>query len=121
MAAAQPIASLPVQPVVSPAHSAESAETTQTQALVRREESGAEEPVATFHPLVLGLPVELDVSIPVRGFRVRDLLTLAWGQVIEARWSSANDLPLSAGEVQLAWTEFEVMETMLAVRVTRVA
>jgi len=30
-------------------------------------------------------------------------------------------LPLAAGEVQLAWSEFEVIETRLAVRVTRLA
>jgi hypothetical protein len=28
-------------------------------------------------------------------------------------------MPLSAGAVQLAWSEFEVIESLLAVRVTR--
>jgi flagellar motor switch protein FliN/FliY len=67
------------------------------------------------------LPVELGVTIPVREFRVRQLLALAPGQVIETRWSHGDDLPLAAGEVQLAWSEFEVIETRLAVRVTRLA
>jgi flagellar motor switch protein FliN/FliY len=52
---------------------------------------------------------------------VHDLLALAPGAVIESQWSHGNDLPLAAGNVQLAWTEFEVVETKLAVRVTRPA
>lgn len=76
---------------------------------------------SAFKPLVMRLPVELEVSVPVRDFRVRNLLALAPGQVIESQWSNGNDLPLAARDVQLAWTEFEVMESRLAVRVTRVA
>jgi flagellar motor switch protein FliN len=67
------------------------------------------------------LPVQLGVSIPVREFRVRQLLGLAPGQVIETRWNHGDDLPLAAGEVQLAWSELEVVENRLAVRVTRLA
>ena len=67
------------------------------------------------------LPVELDVAVPVRGFRVRTLLTLAPGQVIESQWGDGEDVPLSSGSVQLAWSEFEVVDTQLAVRVTRLA
>jgi flagellar motor switch/type III secretory pathway protein FliN len=67
------------------------------------------------------LPVELDVVIPVRGFRVRNLLALAPGHLIESQWSNGEDVPLAAGHVQLAWSEFEVVESQLAVRVTRLA
>jgi flagellar motor switch protein FliM len=67
------------------------------------------------------MPVELDVAVPVRAFRVRNLLALETGQVIETEWGHDEDLPLAAGEVQLAWSEFEVMDTTLAVRVTRLA
>jgi flagellar motor switch/type III secretory pathway protein FliN len=67
------------------------------------------------------LPVELDVAVPVREFRVRNLLALEPGQVIETRWASGRDMPLSAGEVQLAWSEFEVIDAQLAVRVTQLA
>ena len=67
------------------------------------------------------LPVELEVAVPVREFRVRNLLSLEKGSVIETRWKQGEDLPLSAGEVQLAWSEFEVIETQLAVRATRLA
>jgi flagellar motor switch protein FliN/FliY len=65
------------------------------------------------------LPVELDVAVPVREFRVRSLLALEPGQVIESQWTQGDDLPLAAGDVQVAWSEFEVVESQLAVRVTR--
>lgn len=65
------------------------------------------------------LPVELDVAVEIAEFRVRNLLALEPGQVIETRWANGRDMPLAAGEVQLAWSEFEVIDTQLAVRVTR--
>lgn len=67
------------------------------------------------------LPVELDVCVPVREFRVRDLLNLNSGSIIESQWGHGDDVPLTSGEVQLAWSEFEVVDTQLAVRVTRLA
>ena len=67
------------------------------------------------------LPVELDVAVPVREFRVRDLLALDRGQVIETQWGHGEDVPLASGEVQLAWSEFEVVDSQLGVRVTRLA
>ncbi len=72
-----------------------------------------------FGARIARLPVELDVSIPLRGFRVRDLLSLEPGRLVESEWSSGVDLPLAAGAVQLAWSEFEVIETELVVRLTR--
>ena len=72
-------------------------------------------------PPLARLPVELEVVVPVREFRVRDLLALLPGEVIETQWGHGEDLPLSARDVQLAWSEFEVVESRLAVRVTRLA
>jgi flagellar motor switch protein FliN/FliY len=74
--------------------------------------------IAAGSPVAL-LPVELDVSVAVGEFRVRHLLALEPGQVIETQWGQGQDLPLAAGEVQLAWSEFEVVDTQLAVRLTR--
>ena len=68
---------------------------------------------------VARLPVELEVAVPVRDFRVRHLLALEPGQVIETQWSHSADMPLASGEVQLAWSEFEVVDSMMAVRLTR--
>jgi len=67
------------------------------------------------------LKVELEVSVPVGNFRVRNLLALEPGAVVESRWKHGDDLPLAAGRVELAWTEFEVVETQLAARLTRLA
>jgi flagellar motor switch protein FliN/FliY len=67
------------------------------------------------------LPVGLVVSVPVRDFRIRNLLAMAPGELIETQWSNGEDLPLSSGDVQLAWSEFEVVDARLAVRVTRLA
>ncbi|MFP5235598.1 MAG: FliM/FliN family flagellar motor C-terminal domain-containing protein [Acidobacteriota bacterium] len=67
------------------------------------------------------LPVEVEVGVPVREFRVRHLLALVPGQVIESQWSHVEDVPLGAGKVQLAWSEFEVLDAKMAVRLTRLA
>jgi flagellar motor switch/type III secretory pathway protein FliN len=67
------------------------------------------------------LPVGLVVSVPVREFRIRNLLAMEPGALIETQWGHGEDLPLSSGDVQLAWSEFEVVDTRLAVRVTRLA
>jgi flagellar motor switch/type III secretory pathway protein FliN len=95
--------------------------TERTQALVRTDSPMEEGVESVFHPSVLRLPVEVDISVGVREFRVRHLLALAPGQVIESQWNHGIDLPLKAGDVQLAWAEFEVVDTRLAVRVTRIA
>jgi len=83
------------------------------------ESAAAETTAKPFGAQVARLPVELDVSIPLRDFRVRDLLALEPGRLIESEWSGGVDLPLAAGAVQLAWAEFEVVETDLVVRLTR--
>lgn len=67
------------------------------------------------------LPVDLLVAVPVRNFRVRNLLGMEPGSIYETQWGNGEDLPLNAGEVQIAWVEFEVVDTRLAVRVTRLA
>lgn len=68
---------------------------------------------------VARLPVELEVVVPVRDFRVRRLLALEPGELIESQWNYGEDVPLSAGDVQLAWSEFEVLDNQIAVRITR--
>jgi flagellar motor switch/type III secretory pathway protein FliN len=78
-----------------------------------------DEPDLFRNPLIAGLPVEIDVTVPIRGVRVRNLLALIAGQVIESQWVQGDDLPLSARGTQLAWTEFEVIDNKLAVRITR--
>jgi flagellar motor switch/type III secretory pathway protein FliN len=71
------------------------------------------------HRVEARLPVQLDVGIPIRDFRVKNLLALAPGSLIESYWAPGEDVPVASGEVQLAWSEFEVVDTQLAVRLTR--
>ena len=91
------------------------------QALVPSPQALEAETAAPATLLTMRLPVELEVAIPVRGFRVRNLLALATGAVVESQWVHGDDVPLAAGDVQLAWSEFEVVDTQLAVRLTRLA
>jgi flagellar motor switch protein FliN len=71
------------------------------------------------HPAVARIPIEVDVAVPVRNFRVRNLLALEQGYVVESMWLQGEDLPLAAPGAQLAWSEFEVIDQKLAVRITR--
>jgi len=70
---------------------------------------------------VAQIPIEIDVAVPIRNFRVRNLLALTTGQAIGTEWVEGEDLPLGGRGAQLAWTEFEVIDQKLAVRITRLA
>ncbi len=72
-------------------------------------------------PMIARLPVTLAVTIPLRGLRVRNLLSLRTGQTIESTWSATEDVPLKVGALQLGWGEFEVLEQEMALRLTRLA
>jgi len=71
--------------------------------------------------LLAGLPLQLDVTIPIPSFRVGDLLALEKGAVLGSGWAHTEDVPVWCGGAQLAWTEFEVVEDKLAVRITRIS
>jgi len=73
------------------------------------------------YALLKGIPVEVDVAIPIRRFQVRNVLALAAGQLIASRWVEGEDVPLAAHGARLAWTEIEVIDQKLAVRITRLA
>ena len=98
-----------------------SAETRPEIALVPVLESLEAAPIWIPDTAVAGLPVEVDVRLPVRDFRVRHLLALEVGEIIASQWGQGEDLPLACGAVHLAWSEFEVVDTQLAVRITRLA
>ena len=68
---------------------------------------------------ISNLPVELDVAVPIHNFRVRNLLALEPGVVVVSQWAHGDDLPVMSGKQPLAWSEFEVVDTHLAVRLTR--
>lgn len=72
-------------------------------------------------PLLSRMPMRLSASIPVHQFRIANLLALKPGQLIESDWPSTQDVALHAGSVRFCWTEFEVVEQRIAVRLTRLA
>lgn len=67
------------------------------------------------------LPMQLDVMVKVDSFRVRDLLAMERGTVVETVHEHTQDVPLRSGGALLLWSEFEVLDQRLAVRVTRLA
>jgi flagellar motor switch/type III secretory pathway protein FliN len=70
---------------------------------------------------VEGLPCLLTVEIPVPGFTVADLVHLAPGRIIATRWTVGLDVPLRINGELIAWSEFEVVQSHLAVRLTELA
>jgi len=72
-------------------------------------------------PSLSRVPETLTALIPLRQFTVRSLLLLDKGQMIESDRSLSEDIPMKIGAVQIAWGEFEVVEHVMALRVTRVA
>jgi len=113
---------LPPPPASAPPHSPDPGEMpggSTEQALVPSPHAPVEGKAIVLSAPIARLPVELDVAVPVRDFRVRNLLALEPGNVIETQWTHGEDMPLLAGAVQLSWSEFEVVDSQLAVRVTR--
>jgi flagellar motor switch protein FliM len=52
-------------------------------------------------------------------FKVRDLLALKEGQVFESLSPATDDVPVRVGQTQLGWSEFEVQDQRMALRLTR--
>jgi flagellar motor switch protein FliM len=66
-----------------------------------------------------GLRVTMRAGVTMDRFRVRDLLELKVGQVFESASPSTEDVPVRVGQMQLGWSEFEVLEQRMALRLTR--
>lgn len=72
-------------------------------------------------PLLSQMTVAATAGIPLAGFKIGDLLRLKPGEIVESAWPHTEDIPLKAGRVQVAWSEFEVVDQRLMVRLTRLA
>jgi flagellar motor switch/type III secretory pathway protein FliN len=70
---------------------------------------------------VLGLPCQLIVDLPLPDFKIADLLKLRSGSVINAHWRLGRDVPLQLNGLLIGWSEFEVVGSNLAVRLTELA
>ena len=64
------------------------------------------------------LRVTMRAGVGLR-FKVRDLLALKKGQVFESFSPATDDVPVKVGETQLGWSEFEVLDQRMALRLTR--
>lgn len=67
------------------------------------------------------MPVILHVRIPLPAFKLHSLATLTSGSVVTTGWPSSEDLPVTAGDVRLAWAEFAIADHKRSVRVTRIS
>jgi len=65
------------------------------------------------------LRVTMRAAVALHRFRVRDLLAIKEGQVLKTTSPVAEDVPVKVGQVQIGWSEFEVLEQKLALRLTR--
>jgi flagellar motor switch/type III secretory pathway protein FliN len=74
------------------------------------------------HPsweMLAQLRTSIRPGVTLRGFTVRDLIEMKEGQVFESVSSAAEDVPVMIGEVQVGWSEFEVLDHTIALRLTR--
>ena len=67
------------------------------------------------------LACELSLSISIEKFTVGDLLQLNKGSIVETTCHYTSDIPLRANGLLIGWTEFEVIGSRLAVRITELA
>lgn len=67
------------------------------------------------------LPCTLTLEIPVVGFTIGDLLSLAKGSIVETACHHTSDVPLRVNRLLIGWTEFDVVGDRLAVRITEQA
>lgn len=75
----------------------------------------------TAWPMIARMPLQMAVRISLNDFKVRDLLSLQCGQLIESVWVASEEVPLKVGALQLGWGEFEAVNERMAVRLTRLA
>jgi flagellar motor switch/type III secretory pathway protein FliN len=64
------------------------------------------------------LPCTLTLDVPVVRFTVGDLLKLTTGSIVETACHHTSDVPLRVNQLLIGWTEFDVIDDRLAVRIT---
>jgi flagellar motor switch/type III secretory pathway protein FliN len=66
-------------------------------------------------------PCHVTLELPITGFTVGDLLRLRPGSILTTSSHHTRDIPLRANGLLIGWTEFEVIGSHLAVRLTELA
>ena len=69
-------------------------------------------------PRMSRLGCQLTVQLSVPGLRVRELLHLKPGSVVDTNWSLSTEVPLLANGQLIAWGEFEAIGERLVLRIT---
>ena len=67
------------------------------------------------------LPCTLTLELPVTRFTITDLLKLGPGSIVETACHPTSDVPLRVNQLLIGWTEFDVIDERLAVRITEKA
>jgi flagellar motor switch/type III secretory pathway protein FliN len=67
------------------------------------------------------LPCTISLELPVVHFTIGDLLTLTTGSLVATSCHQTSDVPLRVNGLLVGWTEFEVIDDRLAVRITEQA
>ena len=67
------------------------------------------------------LPCALTLDLPIPEFTIRDLLRMEPGAVLNSGWNQTADIPLKVNGQLVGWTEFEVIGSVLAARITELA
>ena len=65
------------------------------------------------------LKLSMRVVVEIEKFKVKDLLALKQGQVIRSCSPDTVEMVVMVGDMQLGWSEFEILGQQLAVRLTR--
>jgi flagellar motor switch protein FliN/FliY len=79
------------------------------------------DPLAERWQRVEPLPCLLTIEISMPGFTIADLVHLEPGRILAAHWTVGQDVPLRINDQLIAWSEFEVVQSRLAVRLTELA
>jgi flagellar motor switch protein FliN len=79
------------------------------------------DPIAERWRGVEALPCLLTVEISLPSFTVSDLVHLQRGRIVVSRWTVGQDVPLRVNDELIAWSEFEIAQNRLAVRLTELA
>ena len=67
------------------------------------------------------LPCTVSLDIPLSRFTIGDLSRLKKGSVLTTSYRHLSDIPLYVNGQFIGWTEFEVIDECLAVRITELA
>jgi flagellar motor switch/type III secretory pathway protein FliN len=67
---------------------------------------------------VKGLPCRLSVEVQIPQFTVRKLLDLAAGVILDTYHEEGSHIPVVVNGQMIAWGEFDVVDEILAIRLT---